>query len=234
MRSFFAVLAVGLVALVAVSLTQKSSLVYSLGVNPGLQAAQIGPGVRACQRPVRVPSGAAFDRVGFAVTPVGESTLPVRVEVREARGGRTLATGRLAPGYAAFDPAHPREEVVDVGRVETDEPLELCLTGDRNGEGSAVVIGQAGIASPSTSATLDGKPIAADLTFELRTHDRSLAALLPDIADRASEFRAGWVTPAVYLLLALAILIGAPLLLGRGLARAAAEDQRSTASTPRQ
>jgi hypothetical protein len=232
MRSFLAVLAVGLVALVAVSLTQRSSLVYSLGVNPGLMAAQLGPGVRACQGPVRAPSGASFDRVGFYLTPVRGSTLPVRVEVREADGGRTLATGRLEPGYKAFDPSHPHEEVVEVGRVKTDEPLELCLVGD--GEGTAIVIGQAGIASPSTSATLDGKPIAGDLAFDLRTGGRSLAALLPDIADRASQFRAGWVTPAVYLVLALAILIGAPLLLGRGLSRAAAEDQRSAASTPRQ
>lgn len=234
MRSFAAVMAVGLVALVAVSLTQRSSLVYSLGVNPGPGAAQLGPGVRACQGPVRVPSGAAFDHVGFLLTPVGESTLPVRVEVREADGGRTLASGTLEPRYAAFDPSHPREELVDVGRVQTDDPIELCLVGDPDGEGGAVVIGQAGIASPTTSATLDGKPIAGDLAFDLRTHDRSLAALLPDMADRASQFRAGWVTPWVYLVLALAILVGAPLLLARALSRADAEDQRSAASTSRQ
>ena len=73
MRSFAAVLAVGLAALVTVSFTQRSSLVYSLGVKPALSAAQLGAGVRACQGPVRVPSGASFDRVGFILTPVGES-----------------------------------------------------------------------------------------------------------------------------------------------------------------
>ena len=56
------------------------------------------------------------------------------MEVREADGGRTLATGRLKSGYAAFDPSDPHEEVVGVGRVQTDDPLELCLVGDGDGE----------------------------------------------------------------------------------------------------
>jgi hypothetical protein len=223
MRSFLAVLAVGLVALLAVGLTQQSSLVYSLGVNPALQAAQLARGTRACQGPVTPPNGTAFDRVGFIVTPVHGATPPVRVEVREAGSGRVLGTGRLEGPYPTFRQTRPREQVVRVGRVETDAPLELCLVGD--GDGSSIVIGQAGIASPNTSATLDGKPIPSDLTFDLRTGDRSLVAWLPDIADRASQFRAGWVTPGVYLVLALAILVGAPLLLARGIARADASDR---------
>ena len=56
------------------------------------------------------------------------------------------------------------------------------------------------------------------------TEERSLLALLPDMAERAALFRAGWISPAVYLVLGLLILVGAPLLLARGLARAAAED----------
>jgi len=232
MRSFLAVFAVGLVALVAVALSRQSSLVYSLSVTPSLQAAGLSDGTRACQGPVRAPSGKAFDRVGFVVTPMPGPRLPIRVEVREADGGRVIASGQLNGSYRALANGRPREQVVDVGRVETDAPLELCLIGD--GDGGAAVLGQAGVASPTTSATLDGKPLASDLTFNLRTGDKSLAAWLPDIAERAAKFRAGWVTPAVYWVLALLILVGAPVLLARGLARAAAEDQRSAESTTRQ
>jgi hypothetical protein len=63
------------------------------------------------------------------------------------------------------------------------------------------------------------------MTFNLRSGDSSLAALLPQIAERAARFRAGWVGPVLYLLLALAILVGAPLALARGLARADAVDR---------
>ncbi len=102
------------------------------------------------------------------------------------------------------------------------------------GPGAVSVIGQAGIASPPTSGTLSGEPITTDLTFNLRDSDRSLVALLQHIADRAARFRAGWVTPLVYLALALAILVAAPLLLARAVARAASDDQRSAADTTRQ
>ena len=209
MRSFLVVLAVGLVGLAAVALTQKSSLVYSLGASPSLRAAQLFDGSRACQGPIRPPSGAAFDRVGFVVTPVGDSRQPLRVEVRDADSrARPRVAGACAGGYTAFENGRPREQVVDVGRVKTDAPLELCLVGD--GDGSTLVIGQAGVASPTTSATLNGKRLTSDLTFDLRTGDRSLAAWLPDIAERAAKFRAGWVTPGVYWVLAVLILIGAP------------------------
>ena len=154
---FAVVLAVGLAAVLALALTQRSSLVYSLGVNPALSAATLTPGARACQAPVRPPTGVAFDRVGILLGTSGEPGPPVRVEVRDAAAGRRLASGRLEPGYPDFDPA--------------------------------------------------------------RSGERSLAALLPDIAERAARFRAGWVTPTVYLVLAVAIVAGAPLLLARGFAR---------------
>jgi hypothetical protein len=229
---FAAAFAIGLVALVAVGLGQRSSLVYSLGVNPALSAATLATGDRACQAPVRVPRGATFDRVGFLLRKVAEPGPPVRVEVHDAATNRRLASGRLPSGYADFDPARRREHVIAVGRVETDAPLRLCVVNE--GRGSVSVIGQAGIASPPTSGTLSGEPIATDLTFNLRGGDRSLLALLPNIADRAARFRAGWVTPLVYLLLALAILVAAPLVLARAIARAASDDQRSAASTTRQ
>ena len=214
---FAVVLAVGLAAVLALALTQRSSLVYSLGVNPALSAATLTPGARACQAPVRPPTGVAFDRVGILLGTSGEPGPPVRVEVRDAAAGRRLASGRLEPGYPDFDPARKREQVVQVGTVEPEAPLEICVVNE--GDVPVSVIGQAGIASPTTSATGSGRPLTTDLTINLRSGERSLAALLPDIAERAARFRAGWVTPTVYLVLAVAIVAGAPLLLARGFAR---------------
>ena len=147
----------------------------------------------------------------------------MRVTVREAGTERELGSGRLPGGYGDWDPLDPREHVVDVGLVRTDAPLELCLV--NVGSGPVGIVGQAGIASPPTSATLNGNPLDTDITFNLRSGESSLAALLPQIAERAARFRAGWVSPIVYLLIGIGILVVAPLLLARGLARADAADR---------
>jgi hypothetical protein len=218
--AFSAVFALGAVVLVAAGLGQRSSLVYTLGVYPATVAADIDPGDRACQAPVRVPRGAAFDRVGFLVGTYDRAGPELRVQVFEDETGRRLGSGTLAGGYEDLD--RTQEHVVPVGRVQTDEALRLCLVNE--GRTRAGVIGQVGIASPPTSGTFNGKPIESDLTLNLRSGERSLLAWLPDIADRASRFRASWVTPLTYLLLAVGILVVAPLLLARGIARAAAAD----------
>jgi hypothetical protein len=107
--------------------------------------------------------------------------------------------------------------------VKTRAPLRVCLVND--GNSPVAVLGEGALAAPNITATVNGKaaPIAMGIT--LRTRERSLLALLPDMAQRAARFRAGWVTPAVYAILAVLILVGAPLLLARGLGRAAAEDR---------
>jgi hypothetical protein len=204
----------GLIALAAVALGQRSTLVYSLGVKPAIPAATLTKGAQACQGPVRPPRETTFDRVGFLLITSGRPGPPVRVEVRDAGSDRTIAAGRLQRGYADYDANDPVEHVVEVGRVHTNAPLQLCLTDE--GSKSVSVIGQAGIASPTTAGTLDGTPLTTDLTFNLRSGGSSIASLLPQIAERASRFRAGWISPIVYLLLALGIVVGAPLLLGGG------------------
>jgi hypothetical protein len=160
---------------------------------------------------------------GSCSTPGDSRGLAVGVEVLEAGTERRLGSGRLAAGYADSFSTHPVEHVVAVGRVHTDAPMQLCLVNE--GGRPVTAIGQAGVASPVTSATLNGDPVDADITFNLRDDGTWLAGRLPAIAERASRFRAGWVTPGVYLVLALAIAVGAPLLLARGLARAEAADR---------
>ena len=104
-----------------------------------------------------------------------------------------------------------------VGHIDTSAPLRVCLT--NAGTTPVAPVGQVGVASPTTAATVNGKPLANDLTLALHGPDRSLIARLPDFADRASVFRAGIVGPLAYLILALAVLVGAPFVLARGLRR---------------
>jgi hypothetical protein len=217
MRSFLVVLAIGLVALVAVGLGQKSSRVYTLGVNPALPAVALEHGDRACQVNVRPPTDEPFDRVGFLLGTSGKPGPEISVDVVDERSGQRLGTGRLAAGYPDLG-SDQAEHVVPVRRIQTSEPVRLCLT--NKGSNAVVAIGQVGVASPTTSGTINGEPLANDITFDLHGEERSLLARLPDIANRAARFRAGIVSPFMYLVLALAILVGAPLLLARSLARA--------------
>ncbi len=206
--AFAVVFAVGVAALFAVGLTQRSDLVYAIGVNPTGPATTLPPKARACQGPIQSPGGAAFDRVGF---PLGAPKQPARVDVRDARSGRRLGSGRLIGDYAS------------VGTVRTRAPLTVCLVNE--GARPVPVLGQAGVASPTTAGTVNGTDAGVDFAVTLRSEERSLIALSPDIAERASLFRAGWISPPVYLILGLAIIVGAPLLLARGLGRAAAADR---------
>jgi hypothetical protein len=218
---FAAVFAAGLAALAAVGLTEGSSLVYTPGVNPVTPVAVLGPDDQACQGPISVPDGTDFDRVGLTIGTYRQPGQPIRVNIVAVPRGRVEASGHAAGGYGDVRPG--RELVVPVGRVETEAPIRVCVTNE--GDRKLALFGQAGIASPHTSGRLNGQPLKSDVALALRHDERSLLALAPDIARRASRFRAGWVGPVVYLVLALAILAGAPLLLARGIARAGAEDR---------
>jgi hypothetical protein len=220
MRSAAIAFALALLACLAgvaiLGASRSSGLVYSPGVIPAGPIAAVAPGQRACQAPLQIPDDTSFDRVALTATSAGTT---FGVAVLDDGTGRRLGSGVLR------DVRAPVERVVQTGRVASPRPLRVCVT--NRGDAAATIHGQPGIASPRSSATVDGKPIQFDLALELRTEPESLLSLLPTLAERASLFRAGWVTPGVYLVLALALLIGAPLLLMRALARA--QDQEDEA-----
>ena len=211
----------GLAALAVFGFTRGSGLVYSPGVSAQVPVTELPRNARGCQGPMRSPDGAAFDRVAFTVGTAGAPGPPVRVEVVEADSGRVLGAGSLAGGYPGAT-----EQVVPVGEVRTDDPLSICLI-----PGAKVaVLGQAGVASPQTTATIDGADSGVDFAVTLRSAERSLIASAPEMAERAALFRPGWISPVVYLLLALGVIVVAPLLLARGFGRAAADDRDACAA----
>jgi hypothetical protein len=211
MRSFAVAFLIGLAVLVMLGLMHRSDLVYSPGVNPVSAVTSLAPGAEACEAPIRSPDGEPFDRVAYTV---GEPGGPLTVEIRDGGTGRRLAS---APGSGSG------RQTVDVGTVRTRAALRVCLVND--GAAPLPVSGQVDIAAPRSTGSIDGKPAGVDFGFTLRREERSLFALAPDIAERASLFRAGWISPGIYLVLALSIIVIAPLLLARGLARAAAADR---------
>ena len=99
---FATVFAIGLIALAAVGLGQRSSLVYSLGVTPAHPAAGLRTGDRARARR-RSASRAAprFDRVDFMLRRFADPGPPVRIEVPQAptrtAGSRPAASSRATP-----------------------------------------------------------------------------------------------------------------------------------------
>jgi len=218
----------GLAALALVGLAKGSALVYTLGVAPQGAVADLGPGDRACQARIEPPDGASFGRIGFYPGTEQRPGPPVEVTVGTRAGDRTLGGGVLAAGYRTGSP--PQLSHADVGEVRParDQALVVCF--ENRGEERVQLWGTAGVASPSSSATVDGQPIDLDLGITLeRPGERSLIGLAPEIAERASVFHAQWLSPAVYALLAALVLVGVPLLLLLGLRRAAAADDAAGA-----
>jgi hypothetical protein len=219
--AFAIALLVAAAGLLALGLTRGSDVVYAVSALPQNPLVKVAPGSRACQSPVRVPDGDAFDRVSLTLGTYFKSGPPLRVEVRDDDSGERLGAGELAGGYP--DIAHAPQHTIEVERVQTARPLRICV--ENEGDEPVAVYGQPTIAAPTSTVSLNGTAINADMALTLRADERSLLALLPTMADRASVFRAGWVSPAVYLVLALLLVIVVPLLLARGLARAAAADE---------
>jgi hypothetical protein len=215
----------GLIALAIVAATQHTREAFSLGVPVGGAVAELRPGHQVCQSPVAIPDGdATFQHVVVALGTYNRPGPRLAVTLATAGGGRPVARGALPAGYA--DIAQTPTHAIDVGPVTTRAPLRVCLR--NTGERRLAVYGNGSAASRSSSATLDGKPIDADLSLSFeRRRPRSLASLVPAMLKRASLFRAGFVGPWTLWFVSLAALVGAPLLVAAALRAAERGDQRS-------
>jgi len=213
--------AAGLVALVVVGLTQRSSLVYTLGVVPQGPVAKLAGGDRACQGPIDLPRGASVERIGIYPAAARGEQPPLRITVRPAAGGRDLAAGTLAPGYGDGSPPPLRRAAI--GRLRSAPPVTVCVT--NRGSTPVALWGTGGIATASSTLSIDDKPINLDIgvTFE-RAGRRSLIAWLPDVAERASVFHPAWMSPALWAMIGVLVVLGAPALLLVAVRQAARAD----------
>jgi hypothetical protein len=221
--AFVLALTAGFALLAWTAAGDERTVAYSLGVPPSGLVVEIPPGKRACQQPLDLDVEARA--VVFPVVTAGRPGEPLEVTVR-APSGRVLGRGRVAGGYADGS-----EQTAQLDRIVG--PVD----------GSAVCIANAGDRRVSlygsdnvifSHTTLDGagnNPADFDLRF-LYDEPRPFLGLIPDAIDHAALFRAGWVGPWVYWLLLGLLAIGAPVLLGFALWRAAGEDEPDSPDAP--
>jgi hypothetical protein len=200
---------VAVLGIVVTALAQRNSESFTLGVSAAIPAAELQPGAEACQTPIVVPPGGAFDRVVVKLGTYGQPGPATTVEIRDAASHRPLSTGKLAPGYADITRAPTHSVRVD--EVPAGRRIEVCVA--NHGDRRVAVYGNADAAARTSSATLDGKPTGTDLTLDFRRSSRSVASMLGDIAGRASLFKAGWTGAWTFWLLGLLVLVAVPVLL---------------------
>jgi hypothetical protein len=202
MRSawFLGAFAVGLVLVVVLAL-KHTPLAHTPVAAPDAAAVRLTAPQTLCQGPLQPGADARFDRVRVFV---GAGSGALDLTVRDADGrvlgrGRTPAVGPDARGPVAVS--------VPVGELRTPDAFSICL------QVAAELWGAAGSASPATEARVNGVPATYDVAVWLeRSPAPRFISQLGTVADRASRFKAGWVTPGVLAVLALAVLVGLPAL----------------------
>jgi hypothetical protein len=129
---------------------------------------------------------------------------PIDVPAEFDRAQLSLADGTVRAGTVRDARTHaPIEAPVPEG-----SRVEVCV------DGPATVLGNAALATRSSEAVRDGKPLEADLSVVFfRNESQSVLALIPDVIERASLFHGAWVKPWGVGLLAVLLLTAFPLLL---------------------
>ena len=201
---------VAVLVLVVLLVTTQERRAFTLGVPLSGAAATLAPRDEICQAPVGLPDRESnFDRVAFVLATTDARPGPQVDVTLKALDGAPIARGRVPGGYG---PDSQIEQVVDVGRVTTRTPMQVCL---RNaGALPVAVFGSGDLASRTSTAALNGTPLGIDvaLSFE-HAEPRSALSLLPALLDRMALWRAGWLGGWTYWLLAAGVLLVVPLLL---------------------
>jgi hypothetical protein len=197
------VLAAGIAVLILLGSQRDRDVAFSLGVVP---SAPIGlkPGAELCQGVVSAVDD--FEAVRLQVGTFKRTGSSFRLALRAPDGTR-LADRRVSGGYA--DNARL---TVPVGAIGEGTRFELCVTD--TGRRAIAPYGGAALASRSTEATLNGRPLPQDMSADfMRAKPASLLSLAPEMAERASLFHGKWVGAWTIWLLAFCVLAVVPALL---------------------
>ena len=222
-RTFLLVVLAGFVLLLVIALADRRG--YRLSVHSDSQVL-VAPGQERCSSLIR-PPGAGADRVRFWVRASGGGPVPpIVVFVRRSRTAQTLADGSV-------DAGPPGARTVGLrGSVAGSRKVVACFL--NAGARPAILTPAPGTPTRVTVERSDALADYGDIGLQLhRSDNRSLLGLLPDVFDRASLFRPGWVGGWTYWLLLVALVIGAPVLLSRALASASADDEEDDGDSSR-
>jgi hypothetical protein len=210
-RVLLGVVAAGVLALAVGAMLDRTTLAFTLGVQPGGPVVPLAPGQTACQEPIDVPANAAFDQV---TVPVGTYFKPgSALAATVLGGGRTLARGRLAGGYP--DVGQRPLERIRLDRQVRAPTIAVCVKDV--GPRPVALYGNGALAARTSAAYVDGNAVRYDIAFSFGRSPRSLASLLPAMASRAALWRLPGMPEWIYLVIALAVLLGGPALLARAL-----------------
>jgi hypothetical protein len=214
-----AVLAVAGVLLVGA--TRKTELAFTLGVTPGGIVTTLAPGEQACQRPIDVPKNGGFDGITVPLGTFHQPGSAVEATVIRLPGRSPLARGTLPAGYPDIG-ARELERIAVTPAVPEGARIAVCLR--NTGTGRVAVYGNGDLASPGSTLFKDSRPATADASLSFTRGSRSVLSEFGVSADHAALFKAGWVGPWTFWLLAALVALGVPALLAFALARAARED----------
>jgi hypothetical protein len=239
--AFAVVLLLGVAAVLARAKSNVGDEVVNVGVKPVYPVAPIGEGATACQQPLGVTE--SFDRVRFNVGTFGKVGPPLTVIVRDERTREELGHAQVRAGWVDNGTA----QVVDVGTIETGRRVAVCVRNDGpvraylygdfyNGRYGTGPLG----VTPTNStnfATVDDQELAGDISLALLSKPHSLLARVPALFSHAGTFRPPIVGAWTFWLLAVLVLVGAPLALWAALTRAGdaerAPDPRRYPDSPR-
>ena len=216
---FVALAVLAVAAVVLVGAGRESRLAFTLGVTPGGTVANPGPGVEACQDGIDVPQGGGFNAVTVPLDTFGRPAPQLEVTVRHAGARGVLARGTFPGGSTG---AGGVTTIRVIPAVPDRTRIAVCL---RNAGSARVGIrGNADIAAPSSALFQGGKPVGADAALTFVRAPRSVLSSFGVSADHAALFKAGWVGPWTFWLLAALVALGVPALLAYALARAGRRD----------
>jgi hypothetical protein len=200
---FIGVVVIALVVLAIVALTDRDDEAFTIGVQPAAVVAELTPRDRACQDGIDVPT--SFSAIELQVGTYRKDGKPLTLTVHRDNGsGPVLARGSLRGGY----PDVSRQRIGVAPAVGSEERIAVCV--EERGAGRTAVYGNIGAAAPSSALSVDDREVDADLTLVFHDSERSLAAELPDTFERAAVFKASWLGPWAFWLLALAVLVLVP------------------------
>src|SRR3954471_17497245 len=226
------------VAELAFAAGKRTDLVDSTWVNPVVPVAPLKPGATVCQQPFGVTE--TFDRVRFNVGTFGKPGPPLYVSITDQDSRAELASGAVRPGWVD----NGKAQDVDVGSVKPAPPVSVCI---KNGGPVAAYVygdyyhgafgkGPLGVTpTNSTSvAYIDGHQLEGDMAMRLYgTKEHSRLSWIPALFRHAAAFKPPFVGAWTFWLLALLLIVGAPLALWAALRSATRSEERSLPSSRR-
>ena len=217
---------------------KRTDIVESTWVNPVVPVAPVKPGGTVCQQPIGVSE--SFDRVRFNAGTFGKPGPPLFVSVTDLDSHAELASGAVRPGWV--DNGKPRN--VAVGSVKPGPQVSVCI---RNGGRVSAYFygdyyhgafgkGPLGVTPTNSTSTadVDGTVLEGDLAMSLySSKSHTTLSWLPALFRHAAAFKPPFVAAWTFWLLALLLVIGAPVAVWAALRSASRTEDASLPSSRR-